>query len=33
MLAKIVAGGLPGAAVCGRRDIVSLMTFGDDAEW
>ena len=30
-LAKIVAGGLPGAAVCGRRDIVSLMAFGDDA--
>jgi glutamate-1-semialdehyde 2,1-aminomutase len=32
-LAKIVAGGLPGAAVCGRRDIVGLMAFGDDAEW
>jgi glutamate-1-semialdehyde 2,1-aminomutase len=32
-LAKIVAGGLPGAAVCGRRDIVGLMAFGDDPEW
>jgi glutamate-1-semialdehyde 2,1-aminomutase len=32
-LAKIVAGGLPGAAVCGRRDILGLMAFGDDAEW
>jgi glutamate-1-semialdehyde 2,1-aminomutase len=32
-LAKIVAGGLPGAAVAGRRDIVSLMAFGSDAAW
>jgi glutamate-1-semialdehyde 2,1-aminomutase len=32
-LAKIVAGGLPGAAVCGKREIVSLMAFGDDPKW
>lgn len=32
-LAKIVAGGLPGAAVCGRRDIVGLMAFGEDPRW
>jgi glutamate-1-semialdehyde 2,1-aminomutase len=32
-LAKIVAGGLPGAAVCGTRDIVGLMAFGDDPQW
>jgi glutamate-1-semialdehyde 2,1-aminomutase len=32
-LAKIVAGGLPGAAVCGRREIVGLMAFGPDADW
>jgi glutamate-1-semialdehyde 2,1-aminomutase len=32
-LAKIVAGGLPGAAVCGKRDIVGLMAFGDDPQW
>jgi len=32
-LAKIVAGGLPGAAVCGRRDLLSRMTFGPDAHW
>jgi glutamate-1-semialdehyde 2,1-aminomutase len=32
-LAKIVAGGLPGAAVCGRRDIVGRMTFGEDPAW
>ena len=32
-LAKIVAGGLPGAAVCGRRDLLSRMTFGPDAQW
>jgi glutamate-1-semialdehyde 2,1-aminomutase len=32
-LAKIVAGGLPGAAVCGRRDIVGLMAFGSDPVW
>ncbi len=32
-LAKIVAGGLPGAAVCGKRELVGLMTFGDDPRW
>jgi glutamate-1-semialdehyde 2,1-aminomutase len=32
-LAKIVAGGLPGAAVCGKRDLVKLMAFGPDAQW
>ena len=32
-LAKIVAGGLPGAAVCGQREIVGRMTFGDDPKW
>jgi len=32
-LAKIVAGGLPGAAVCGKRELVSRMRFGDDAAW
>ncbi len=31
-LAKIVAGGLPGAAVCGKREIVGLMAFGPDAQ-
>ncbi len=31
-LAKIVAGGLPGAAVCGKRAIVGLMAFGPDAQ-
>jgi glutamate-1-semialdehyde 2,1-aminomutase len=32
-LAKIVAGGLPGAAVCGRRELISRMAFGPDAGW
>ena len=32
-LAKIVAGGLPGGAVCGRRDIMSLLAFRGDADW
>lgn len=31
-LAKVLAGGLPGGAVVGRRDILSLLGFGDD-EW
>jgi glutamate-1-semialdehyde 2,1-aminomutase len=31
-LAKVLAGGLPGGAVVGRRDILSLLDFGDD-EW
>jgi len=28
-LAKIVAGGLPGGAVCGRRDVMELISFED----
>jgi len=32
-LAKILAGGLPGGAVAGRRDILSLMEFRADMEW
>jgi glutamate-1-semialdehyde 2,1-aminomutase len=30
-LAKILAGGLPGGAVAGRADILSLLAFGEDA--
>ncbi len=32
-MAKIVAGGQPGAAVGGRADIMELMAFKDDPEW
>ena len=32
-LAKIVAGGLPGAAVAGKRELVGLMAFGADQQW
>jgi len=32
-LAKIVAGGLPGGALCGRRDLMSMLTFRGDADW
>ena len=32
-LAKILAGGLPGGAVCGRADIMDLLAFRDDAAW
>ena len=32
-MAKIVAGGQPGAAVGGRADIMELMAFRDDPEW
>lgn len=32
-LAKILAGGLPGGAVAGKADIVSLIEFRDDPEW
>ena len=32
-MAKIVAGGQPGAAVGGRSDIMELMAFRDDPEW
>ena len=30
---KIVAGGLPGAAVGGRADIIDMIAFKDDPEW
>ncbi|HEV8573150.1 MAG TPA: aspartate aminotransferase family protein [Dehalococcoidia bacterium] len=32
-LAKILAGGLPGGAVAGKADILSLLEFRDDAGW
>jgi glutamate-1-semialdehyde 2,1-aminomutase len=32
-MAKILAGGLPGGAVAGKADIVSLMEFRDDPAW
>ena len=32
-LAKVLAGGLPGGAVAGRADILSLLEFGDDPAW
>lgn len=32
-LAKILAGGLPGGAVAGRADIISLLEFRDDSDW
>jgi glutamate-1-semialdehyde 2,1-aminomutase len=32
-LAKIVAGGLPGGAVCGRRDIMAMMAHRGDPAW
>jgi glutamate-1-semialdehyde 2,1-aminomutase len=32
-LAKILAGGLPGGAVAGKRDILALMEFTQDMEW
>ena len=32
-MAKIIAGGQPGAAVGGRADIMELMAFRDDPEW
>ncbi|HUF92632.1 MAG TPA: aminotransferase class III-fold pyridoxal phosphate-dependent enzyme [Candidatus Limnocylindria bacterium] len=32
-LAKIVAGGLPGGAVCGKREIMAMMTHRGDADW
>jgi glutamate-1-semialdehyde 2,1-aminomutase len=32
-LAKIVGGGIPGAAVVGRDDLLSRIEFRDDAEW
>ncbi len=32
-LAKIVAGGLPGGAVCGRRELMSLIAHRGDPAW
>lgn len=32
-MAKIVAGGLPGGALGGRADIMSLLEFRDDPDW
>ena len=32
-LAKIVAGGLPGGAVCGKRDVMSMLTHRGDHAW
>ena len=32
-MAKILAGGLPGGAVAGRADILSLLEFRDDPQW
>src|SRR4029453_6781617 len=32
-LAKIVAGGLPGGALCGKRSLMSLLAFRGDPDW
>lgn len=32
-LAKIVAGGLPGGALCGRRELMGLLAFRGDPDW
>lgn len=32
-LAKILAGGYPGGAVCGRADILAMLEHRDDPEW
>jgi glutamate-1-semialdehyde 2,1-aminomutase len=32
-LAKIVAGGLPGGALCGRRELMAMLAFRGDADW
>jgi glutamate-1-semialdehyde 2,1-aminomutase len=32
-LAKILAGGLPGGALCGQREIMSMMTFRGEPDW
>ncbi len=32
-LAKILAGGLPGGAVCGRQDIMELLEFKLESDW
>jgi glutamate-1-semialdehyde 2,1-aminomutase len=31
--AKIIAGGFPGGAVAGRKDVMDTMTLRDDADW
>ncbi len=31
--AKIIAGGFPGGAVAGRRDVMDVMTMRDDRQW
>jgi len=32
-LAKIVAGGLPGGALCGKREIMAMLAFRGDPDW
>jgi glutamate-1-semialdehyde 2,1-aminomutase len=32
-LAKIVAGGLPGGALCGQRQLMSMLAFRGDPDW
>jgi glutamate-1-semialdehyde 2,1-aminomutase len=32
-MAKIVAGGMPGGAVAGRREMMEILAFKDDGEW
>jgi glutamate-1-semialdehyde 2,1-aminomutase len=32
-LAKIVAGGLPGGALCGKRELMSILAFRGDPDW
>lgn len=32
-LAKVLAGGLPGGAVCGSTEIMDIMRFGDNVAW
>jgi len=32
-LAKIIAGGLPGGALCGRRDVMSMLAHRGDPTW
>ena len=32
-MAKIVAGGMPGGAVAGRRDVMEMLAFRDDPVW
>src|SRR5207302_1924140 len=32
-LAKIVAGGLPGGALCGKRELMGMLAFRGDPDW